>query len=175
MSSSIVQPDVQQMGNNPAAIAQKLSDVAAAAIVDINGIGTTANLASTTPAAVAAAGAAGSATTASHSDHAHADPNRAVKGTNLTDTATQTIATPGTGWRTIGTLSQNGALTVGTTGAVAGDQLEIVRTGTDAYTYAVINGGVGAGTLATLPASKQGSVKIQFDGTNWAFRGGGAL
>jgi hypothetical protein len=125
---------------------------------------------SATPVKVGAAGVAGSGGLASDSAHVHADPNRAVKGTNLTDTATQTIATPGTGWRVLPTLSQGGALTVGVTGAVAGDQLDIVRTDTSANAYAIINGGGGAGTLITLPVSKQMCVKLQFDGTNWALR-----
>jgi phage-related tail fiber protein len=136
--------------------------------------GTTASLSAATPAAVAAAGAAGSAGTASKSDHAHADPNRAVKGTDLTNTATQTIATPGTGWRVLPTLGQGGALTVGVTGAVAGDQLDIVRTDASAFTYDIIDGGPGTPTLIQLPASKKMCVKLQFDGTNWKLRFFGA-
>lgn len=129
-----------------------------------------ASLATSTPAAVAASGTAGSAVTASKSDHAHADPNRAAAGSNLTDASSQTLSTPGTGWRVIPTLSQNGALTLGTTGAVAGDQLTITRTSTSAFTYAIVNGGGGGGTLVTMPASKQNFALIQFDGTNWALR-----
>jgi len=89
-------------------------------------------------------------------------------GAALTDTATQTISRSGRkSWRTIPTLSQGGALTVNTTGAQKGDEMLITRTSTDAETYAVINGGAGAGTLVTLPASKVNFARIRFDGTNW--------
>lgn len=125
---------------------------------------------SSTPNAIAQTGAAGTSNLFARADHKHADPSRAVAGTALTDTSTQTLATPGTGWRQLPTLSQGGALTLGTTGAVAGDQIDVVRTSTSAFTYAIINGGAGAGTLCTFPVSKQASATFQFDGTNWALR-----
>lgn len=92
------------------------------------------------------------------------------KGTDLTDTSTQTIqATEGT-WRRLPTLGQGGTLTLGVVGVAKGDQIEITRTSTSANTYAVVNGGGGAGTLFTFPVSKIGSAKFQFDGTNWLLR-----
>jgi hypothetical protein len=68
-------------------------------------------------------------------------------------------------------LSQNSTVTLNTTGAVVGDIIKIVRTDTSAYTIAVVNGGAGAGTIATLPVSVIGFVEAVFDGTNWLFNG----
>jgi hypothetical protein len=101
-------------------------------------------------------------------------PKSLGAGVALTDTATQTIQITGGNWRTIPTLGQGGTLTVGTTGAVAGDELTITRTSTDAQTYAIVNGGTGAGTLVTMPNSKINFADIQFDGTNWALKRTGA-
>lgn len=96
-------------------------------------------------------------------------------GTALTDTATQTIQHSEGSWRKIPTLGQSGALTLGTVAAVAGDQIEVTRSSTDAFAYAVINGGAGAGTLYTFVAGQTGWAKFQFDGTNWALKAHGAL
>jgi hypothetical protein len=57
-----------------------------------------------------------------------------------------------------GTMSQGETVTLGTTGAVLGDIIRIVRTSTSAQTLAVVNGGAGAGTLATSSLSKIGFV-----------------
>ena len=43
------------------------------------------------------------------------------------------------------------------------------RTSTSAQTAAIVNGGTGAGTLVTLPASKVNFAVATFDGTNWLF------
>jgi hypothetical protein len=67
------------------------------------------------------------------------------------------------------TLSTNRTVTLGTTGAVTGDEIEIIRQDVTANTLAVVNGGAGAGTIATLPASKTGFVRAYFDGTNWLY------
>lgn len=96
-------------------------------------------------------------------------------GTALTDTATQTIQSSEGSWRQLPTLGQGGTLTLGTTAAVEGDTIQITRTDTSAFTYAIDNGGVGAGTLITLPASKVASAKFYFDGTNWALKELGQL
>ncbi len=98
------------------------------------------------------------------------DGVHSAAGTNLTDTATQTIQITAGTWRKLPTLGQGGTLTLGTTGAVAGDQIEITRSDTSAFTYAIVNGGAGAGTLYTMAVSKIGCAKFQFDGTNWALR-----
>lgn len=96
-------------------------------------------------------------------------------GTDLTDTATQTIQSSQGDWRKLPVLGQGGTLTLGTTAAVAGDQITITRTDVSAFTYAIVNGGAGAGTLLTMPVSKICSAKFQFDGTNWALRDLGQL
>lgn len=99
------------------------------------------------------------------------DNNHAIKGADLTD-APATITVAQGKWRVLpaATLSATRAFTLSTTGAVAGDQITITRLDTTANTITVVNGGVGAGTLATLPVSTTGFVKAQFDGTNWALR-----
>lgn len=169
MASSVVVPNIHRIANYGPELAQALIDVATAAKADIDA-NVTASISATTPENVGAAGSAGVSTDVSASDHVHADPNRAAAGANLTDTATQTIQITGGTWRKLPTLGQGGTLTLGTVGAVAGDQIEITRTDTSAFTYAVVNGGTGAGTLLTFPASKIGSAKFQFDGTDWALR-----
>lgn len=168
-TSTIVVPSVASLKNHsPAGTA--IRSLATQAKADIEAI-TGASLGSGTPAAVGAAGAAGSATTASKSDHVHADPQRGAAGTNLTD-ADATVAVGGGLWRKLvaGTLTDNRTATLGTSGAAAGDQITITRTDVEAFTYAIVNGGGGGGTLLTLPASKLGWVKCQYDGTNWALR-----
>lgn len=74
----------------------------------------------------------------------------------------------------VATLSQNITITLGTTGAVQGDVIRIVRTDVNAFTLAVVNGGAGAGTLATIVATKPGFVEAIFDGTNWLYNGSSA-
>jgi len=97
-------------------------------------------------------------------------------GANLTDTGTQSIDIAGGSWRKLPTLGQNGALTLATTGSpVAGDKIKVTRSSTSAFTYAVINGGGGAGTLFTFPQSVSGFAVFQFDGTNWALQDFGIL
>lgn len=66
------------------------------------------------------------------------------------------------------TLTANRALTLGTTSAVSGDIIRIIRLDAEAFTYAVINGGVGAGTLFTFSSATKGDLEFRFDGTNWA-------
>lgn len=97
-----------------------------------------------------------------------------VNGTNLTNTASQTVnVVPGaTQTRYLmGTMGQNSTVTLGTTGAVVGDIVRIVSTNAAAFTLAVVNGGPGAGTLATIVASKPGYVQAYFNGTNWLYDG----
>lgn len=132
---------------------------------------TSAPLSNATPQPTGETASAGVAAAASRADHAHANPDQQAAVANLTDTATQTL-TPvaGGGWYKLPTLSQGGTLTVNAGAAVAGDQIQITRTDTHAFTYAIVNGGVGGGTLATMPVSKANSAMLQFDGTNWALR-----
>lgn len=100
-------------------------------------------------------------------------PGQGVTGTALTDTATTTIQRVGRYSRYLlaGTMSQGETVTLGTTGAVVGDIIKIVRTSTSAQTLAVVNGGAGAGTLCTLVSAKIGFAQAVFDGTNWLYDG----
>lgn len=92
------------------------------------------------------------------------------KGANLTDADVTITIAQGT-WRTLPTiLSANRVCTLGTTNAAAGDMIELTRLDAGAFTYAVVNGGVGAGTLVTLPISQRWWARFYFDGTNWLRR-----
>lgn len=97
-------------------------------------------------------------------------------GSDLTD-ADATIHVTGNFRRELpaSTLTANRVLTLGTTNAVAGDELTIVRYDAGAYTYQIDNGGAGAGTLCTFPVSAAYWADFAFDGTNWAVKRGGAL
>ncbi len=69
------------------------------------------------------------------------------------------------------TLTGAHTCTLATTGSpTTGLTVWIVRRDLTANTYAVINGGAGAGTLVTLPASpgKPMGACVYFDGTNWS-------
>lgn len=97
-------------------------------------------------------------------------------GTALTD-ASATIHVTGGKWRRLpaSTLSANRTLTLGTTNARAGYRLLITRLDVGAYTYAIANGGSGAGTLLTMPVSSRYWAEFYFDGTDWLLRAGGAI
>lgn len=87
----------------------------------------------------------------------------------IADAATTTIQVTQGRWRTL-TATQANAITLGTTGALPSDQIEITRLDTTAFAVTVINGGAGVGTLTTFVASKLNAGLFQFDGTNWALR-----
>lgn len=169
-TSTITVPVRERITMSPSASADAVVDIATKAKADIEGL-TAASLADTDPANVGAAADEGVADTASRSDHVHADPMRAVKGSDLTD-ASPTITISQGRWRVLpaATLSTNRSITLGTSGAVAGDQIDLTRLDVSANTLAVVNGGAGAGTLITFAASKLGCGRFQFDGTNWALR-----
>jgi hypothetical protein len=90
-------------------------------------------------------------------------------GASLTD-ADQTLVIGDGGRRVLpdSTLTDNRTKTLGTSGAVAGDVIEIARLDTEAFTMAIVNGGPGAGTLLTFPVSTMLYGCFKFDGTNWA-------
>lgn len=92
-------------------------------------------------------------------------------GTALTD-APSSVAVTGGRWYVMpaATLSATRAFTLATTGAAAGDQIEVTRLDATANTMTFVNGGVGAGTMLTMPASKVNFAKFYFDGTNWSLR-----
>lgn len=75
-------------------------------------------------------------------------------------------------WRRLatGTLTAHRTATLSTTNAAAGDEIEVTRLDVEAFTYALVNGGPGAGTLVTLPASLRSFAVLHFDGTNWLLR-----
>lgn len=90
------------------------------------------------------------------------------RGSDLTN-ASATLQ-PGDGsWSVLpaATLTANRALTLGTTNARAGYTRTITRLDTTAYTYTIVNGGTGGGTLTVFPRSVVGSAVFVFDGTNW--------
>ena len=128
-----------------------------------------AGLGSATPQPVAQTAVVGTAPNASHEDHVHADPVQAAFGAALGN-ADATIAIAAGVKRALpaSTLTANHTLTVSTTGAVAGSRIMIRRDDVTKWTYALVNGGVGAGTLITLPGGLACRVWIIFDGTNWA-------
>ncbi len=102
---------------------------------------------------------------------AAASPLAQAKGSDLTN-ADVTITVAQGKWRKLPatTLSAGHTVTLSTTGAVAGDQIEITRLDATANTYAVIDGGTGTPTLITFAVSKIGWCRCQFDGTNWFLR-----
>jgi len=96
---------------------------------------------------------------------------RPDKGADLA-AGNATIYVSGNRYRVLpaSTLTGNAQLTLGTTGAVNGDWIEVVRLDVGAYTYAIVNGGPGAGTLCTMPVSQRARFVGYFDGTNWLHR-----
>lgn len=98
------------------------------------------------------------------------DMPEANLGANITFSAgAATIYVSGKKRRRVaaGALAANSTITLSTTGAREGHELELSLLDDAAYTCAVVNGGVGAGTLATKPISAKHYVKVYFDGTNW--------
>ena len=95
----------------------------------------------------------------------------ADNGTNLTD-AVASITVGGKPWRILpaGTLSQNRIATLSTTNAADGDIILITRLDVEAFTYAIVNGGPGAGTLFTFAVSQAAWAEFYFNGTNWLLR-----
>lgn len=94
-----------------------------------------------------------------------------LAGPALTDAAATITVAQGK-WRTLpaATLTAGRILTLGTTGAVAGDQIEITRLDATANTYTIVDGGSGTPTIFTMAASKLGYVRAQFDGAHWVVR-----
>lgn len=98
--------------------------------------------------------------------------NTQTFGTNVPNAASTTVQRVGrTSRYLVPVIGQNTTVTLGTTGAVYGDVVRVVRTDASAFTLAIVNGGAGAGTLCTLLASKVGFAEAFFDGTNWLFDG----
>jgi hypothetical protein len=99
-----------------------------------------------------------------------------IKGDDLA-TGDATIHVTGNFLRVlpVSTLLANSTLTLGTTNAAEGDELTVTRADVEAFTYQIDNGGVGAGTLCTMPISTAYWADFYYDGTNWSMTRGGAL
>jgi hypothetical protein len=89
-------------------------------------------------------------------------------GANLAD-GTSTIYVGGKKRRRLvaSTLTQNSSCTLSATGAREGHELELSLLDSAAWTFALVNGGAGAGTLATKAAGEKRFVRVYFDGANW--------
>lgn len=98
-------------------------------------------------------------------------------GANITADAAQTLLTSEGELRRIpvATLTQNVALTLGTTNAAAPDIIEVSRFDVGAFTVTIVNGGPGAGTLVTLPVSQRSNAVCQFNGTDFILRRSGPM
>ncbi len=98
------------------------------------------------------------------------------RGSDLTD-ANATIAVSGDVWRVLpaATLTTNRTITLDDELAQDGDRIEVTRLDSTANTVAIVNGGPGAGTLVTLPASSRSFAKFYFDGTDWLLREAAAM
>lgn len=97
-------------------------------------------------------------------------------GASLTD-ANATILIASGAWRELpaSTLTANRTLTLGTTEAAAGDRIKITRLDSSKYSYAVVNGGSGAGTLLTFTSGRAAFAVFYFDGTDWSVEEVGSL
>lgn len=95
-------------------------------------------------------------------------------GNALTD-ADQTILVSGGATRIVPptTLTANRALTLDDAGAVAGDEILIVRNDAEAFALTLINGGAGAGNVAVMPAGSRAWCRARFDGADWIHLGSG--
>lgn len=90
------------------------------------------------------------------------------RGDDLAD-ASATILVSGGRHRVIppDTITAPRTLTLGTTGAVAGDKLLITRNDSAAHAVTLANGGTNAGTVAVMPAGARAWCLAVFDGTDW--------
>jgi hypothetical protein len=89
-------------------------------------------------------------------------------GALLTD-ADESVAIASGVHRTLPTLTGNRTKTLATSGASTGHIVEIHRVdlpGTN--TCAIVNGGLGGGTLFTFQSGELHTASFRFDGTNWA-------
>lgn len=93
------------------------------------------------------------------------------RGADLLD-ADATILIGGGAWRVIpaGRLTASRTLSLSTENAQPGDRITFTRLDTGAFTVTLVNGGPGAGTLATLPVSAKSFATVQLSGADWAPR-----
>lgn len=96
------------------------------------------------------------------------------RGADLAD-ADATILVSGGRTRVVppATLTAARALTLGTTGAVAGDEILVVRNDSEAFVLTLANGGSGGGNVAVMPSGQRAWCAARFDGTDWIHVGSG--
>ncbi len=63
-------------------------------------------------------------------------------------------------------ITANSTVTLSVVDMTLGEEVQVVRTDGAAFTLAVINGGPGAGTMYTFPASQKRRATFRFDGTD---------
>jgi hypothetical protein len=103
-------------------------------------------------------------------------------GAALTN-ADATIYVSGATWRTIpaGTLTANHTGTLSPLNAVAGSalpdgaEITITRYDASAFTYTLVNGGVGGGNVAVMPISARSFVKARLQGGAWVQHSSGLM
>ena len=100
---------------------------------------------------------------------------RPKPGTNLTnaDQTLQPFTDKASQYTQATALTANRTKTLGTTSVVTGTRVRIVRTDTAAFTLIIVNGGGGAGTLFTFPASPTEIQSATFvkGATDWVLEG----
>lgn len=100
-----------------------------------------------------------------------------VQGTDLTD-ADQALTVGENFFRVLPAASPLTAArekTLSTVNAEAGDIIHVLRLGLGAFTMDIVNGGPGAGTLFSLPASQSWWAKSYFNGIDWVAHSAGQL
>ncbi len=96
------------------------------------------------------------------------DVPEADLGENLADgNATITVAGKRRRRLILGTLTQDSTATLSTTGARLGHRLKFSLLDSGGFAYALVNGGVAAGTLATKASGQRRYVEVYFDATDW--------
>lgn len=76
-------------------------------------------------------------------------------------------------WYFNGTRTANRSKTAGRTGVgpIPGKVMTFIVGGTGAFTVAILNGGLSAGTIWTVPASTKQMVSVRDDGVDWVLGG----
>ena len=99
-----------------------------------------------------------------------------VQGTDLTD-ADETLTVGGNFFRVLpaATLTGSRDKTLSVSNAAEGDMIHILRLDVGAFTVTILNGGLAAGTVFTLPASQAWWAKAYFNGTDWVPHSAGQL
>lgn len=89
-----------------------------------------------------------------------------------------TIITVGDGqWHTVAenTLTAPRTLTLSVANARRGDMKNIFRIDSSVHVLAIVNGGLGGGTIVELPGGQRSYVTCWFDGTDWGYLAAGLM